>query len=522
MSDETLFNLPNTPEEFGVKLPTSNLRRIDYTALEFDTIVRTSVEYIKTYYPTQFNDFVDNNGIIMLVDLIGYIGSSMSERGEVLVQESFLPSSFSEEAVSEHLQLINEALKSATPAVVDIEISVASAVATVVNIPAGISFNLTGADGNRLTFEIYRAPDNWSDNIAILPGKRGVIAFGIEGRFETPIIAVSAGGSNQSIDIINASVLNSPIFVDVISGSVAKRWKRVLIKERAGPSDEIYDVIKIENGLRVRFGDNVAGKAPLSGDTIKILFRSGGGARGRIGSLRINESRSIQPSPPASAPIDVLFRNPSPSSGGTDKESIEDAKKRAPRQAATLGAAVSGVDYAQLASGFSHPVFGSVLKAVATVRTSLNANVVEAYILASGADGPVKPSAGLKKGLVSYLEEVNVLTDEVRVMDGVIKRVNITANIIMNKNTDASIVKSQVEKAIDDFFKIDNFEMGQELYVSDIYYAISKIDGVKFVAIFDPTDDMLKTGKLADSSVYGVGMNELIVLGEKHLKFYYE
>jgi hypothetical protein len=520
---ETFFKLPTDPEAFGVKLPTADLRRIDFSALEFDTLVRACVEYIKTYYPDQFNDFVQNNGIVMLVDLISFVGSIIGERGDVLVNESFLPTSFSIQAVSNHLALINERINKATPAVVDIEMSVAAPLPTSLNIPAGTTFNLTGADGRPLAFEAYRAPDNWTDSIQIPPGKRGIIAFGIEGQFETPFVAISAGGANQVLEITNEiNIIDEPIFVDVFDGTSTRRWGRVEIIERSGPNDEVYEVSPTEEGIEVKFGDNKAGKAPLSGEQITVTYRIGGGSRGRIGSGRINESRPLQPEPPASATVEVTFRNPNPSSGGLDEENIEDAKKRAPRQAATLNAAVSGTDYAELASSFTHPVFGSVLKAVAAVKTSLNANRVELYVLAVGEDEPVKPSVGLKKGLKTYLEEVNVLTDEVYVYDGELKRVNVDANIVMSRNSDAAVLKSQVETIVDEFFNFDKFDMGQEFYLSDLYSAIQGVEGVKFVAIFDPTDDILATNELAQSGAHGVGTNELIILGEKQLRFYFE
>jgi len=521
--EETFFQLPTSPEEFGVKLPTADLRRINFTALEFDTIVRAAVEYIKTYYPGQFNDFVENNGIVMMIDLIAFIGSAIAERGDVLVQESFLPTSFSEEAVSNHLNLINEELRRATSAVVDIEVSVASPLPTAINIPAGIAFNLTGADGDLLTFELFRAPDNWTDPIQIPPGKRGVVAYGIEGMFETPVVAISAGGPNQTIDVLNdKNILDSPTLVDVRSGASTSRWERVSIIERANPNDEVYEVRTIEGGVRFVFGDDIAGKALLAGEEITITYRTGGGSRGQIGSNRINESRPIQPEPPASATVEVTFRNLNPSTGGLDAETLDDAKKRAPRQAATLGAAVSGSDYAELASGYSHPVFGSVQKAIAAVKTSLNANVVELYILAVGESEPVKPSVGLKNGLKTYLEETNVITDEVRVEDGALKRVDVTANVIMSRNSDAALVKDQVDTAIDNFFANTNFDMGQEFYLSDLYSTIQSIDGVKMAAIFTPTDDILATDKLAGEDERGVGVNELIILGQKQLNFYYE
>ncbi len=66
---DTLFNLPDSPEEFGVVLPPADLRRIDFSALDFPTLRRVVIEYIKTYYPDRFNDFSTNNGIIMLTEI---------------------------------------------------------------------------------------------------------------------------------------------------------------------------------------------------------------------------------------------------------------------------------------------------------------------------------------------------------------------------------------------------------------------------------------------------------------------
>ena len=520
---ETFFKLPTSPEAFGVKLPTAELRRINFTALEFDTLVRAAVEYIKTYYPTQFNDFVENNGIVMLIDLISFVGSTIAERGDVLVQESFLPTAFSAEAVDAHLSLINEEIRRATPATVDIEVSVSTGLPTALNVVAGLIFNLTGADGRSMTYELYRAPNNWTDPLTIPPGKRGVIGFGIEGKFETPLVVISAGGADQTNDIINeANIIDEPIFIDVKSGSIIKRWARVAIIERSEPNDEVFEVSPIEGGVRVRFGDDKAGKAPLSGEEITAIYRVGGGTRGIIGSNRINESRPLQPEPPASAMVEVTFRNLNPSAGGLDAETLDDAKRRAPRQAATLNAAVSGTEYAELASDYSHPVFGSVEKAVATVRTSLNANIVELYVLAVGENEPVKPSVGLKKGLSAALEENNVITDEVRVLDGELKRVDVDANIVINKNAAAAIVKDEVENAVETFFLPKNFDLGQEFYLSDLYAVIKNIDGVKFATIFKPTDDVLTTGKLASSDESGVGINELITLGQTNLRFYFE
>ncbi|MHA1305465.1 MAG: hypothetical protein ACTSPI_17335, partial [Candidatus Heimdallarchaeaceae archaeon] len=167
--------------------------------------------------------------------------------------------------------------------------------------------------------------------------------------------------------------------------------------------------------------------------------------------------------------------------------------------------------------------FGSVLKSVATVRTSLNANLVELYALAAGpGDIPVLPSLGLKEGLVSYFDEIKVLTDELRVLDGGIKSVALDANVVIDRNADPATTKLNVEQAVSDFFGVNNFDLGEGLYLGNLYEVIQRIDGVKVVDIFAPTDNILSTGKIGSGADNEVGFNELITLGETRLRFYSE
>jgi uncharacterized phage protein gp47/JayE len=550
---EVIINVPTEPEEFGIVLPSSDLRRINFSALDFVTLRRSLVEYIKTYFPDDFNDFVSSNGAIMFMELVAASGNILSQRADILSDEAFLPTAQSKDAVINHLSLINQTFKRATPATVDVEISISNPISAQITIPSGLQFIIPGADGSNVTYELYRAPNDYYSGISIPIGKRGIIAFGIEGRFATPVVVQSAGGSNQSIEINGTDILDDPIFVDVATGSSPpSRYIRVTNIEKYYPNDEVFEVKFLESSMKIVFGDDINGKAPLAGQTITVTYRTGGGLNGRIGSNIINESRQILPNPPASAPVDVLFRNIAPSVGGYDDESIEDAKKRAPKDAATLGSATSGEDYSQLAKSYIHPVFGSVLKAVSTVRSGveqdlltlaeavraattseeaaeilgtnfINKNIIEVYALANGSnDTPSTPSAGLKQGLQQYFSEISVLTDEVRILDGAIKSIDFTANVIVNRSADAGTVKESVSKVIDDFFNIDNFDMGQGLYISRLYETIQNVPGVKFVKIFSPADDIIPTKKIADEQSVGVGFNELITLGEKKIQFFFE
>lgn len=557
------FDLPDAPQEFGVQLSSPSLRRLNFSALDFQTLRRAQVEYIRSYFPDIFNDFVTDSGIIMLLELTAYVGNNLSHRSDILVNESFLPTSQSRTAVDQHLQLIDNKIRRQTPATVDVEVSISSATPTAIKIPAASLFQLTGPDNKPVFYEIFRAPNDFTSDIEILPNTRGIVAFGIEGEFAAPFVSVSAGGSNQVVSVVADDILDEPITVTVRTGNSSDIWQRIGILERAAPNDEVYEVQFTEVGLDILFGDDTAGKALLSGQEVTIKYRTGGGIRGRIGAGFINDRRPFPPDPPATAPVEVLFRNISSSSGGTDEETIEEAKRRAPRESAALNAAVTGEDYATLAQNFAHPVFGSVLKASATLRSGVDAdlnsligqiralggttgsdgflltdkeaedllldkfvnrNIVELYVLAVGPNSvPVTPSQGLKQGLKSSFEEINVLTDEVRVLDGVLKAIDLDMTIVVSRSADPSVVKEAVDTAVADFFNIANFDMGEGLFLANLYAAIQAVDGVKFLRLLSPFSDILATRTVnKGTDINTIGINELIVVGSQKLQFFAE
>jgi len=517
LAQETLFDLPTTPEEISVELPLADLRRLDFSALEFSTARRALIEYIQTYYPDEFNDFVANNGLIMVLELVAYMVNNLSLRADILADEGFLPTAQTFEGVDNHLQLINQRVKRQTSAIIDVACLLATPLGTDLNIPAGYKLPITAADGLSTTYEVFRAPGNWSDNITIPAGKQGVVAYGIEGEFSPDFEATSLGGVDQTIQITDDDILDSPIIVTVDNIN----WTRVSIIEKSNPNDEVYEIQFNETGMEVIFGDNKAGKAPLAGQQIVVRYRTGGGTRGQIGDGFINQSRSV--TSPAGIGAQVTFRNLGPSRGGVNSETLETAKKRAPREAATHNSATSGPDYATLVAGFSHPVYGTVSKSVATVRTSRNANIVELFVLALGESQPVSPSVGLKKAIETYFSDINVLTDQVDVLDGAIKPVDLDMTVVVSRNAQADTVKTNVEAAIDEFFSTDNFDMGVGFSLSQLEAAIQNVDGVGSVRVFKPTDDIIKVNKLGgETTATEIGINEFIILGDKNVRYYLE
>jgi hypothetical protein len=528
MADEKesiAFTLPVVPENFGAVLPAASLRKIDFSGLDFETARRAILEYIATYYPNEFNDFTSSNGIIMLTEIVASCVAKLALRGDILAQESTLPTALTEEAVVNHLALINQKIKRQTPASTDIEITVDRPIISDIEIEAGTSFSIQGPDNKPVVYELYKAPGDYTSRISIPAGKRGIIAFAIEGEWSSTIIANSSGGPNQRLIVEEANMLEDPIYVYVRSGSSQEEWLVVTDPiERYTANDKVVEVIFIDTRAIFRFGDNITGQSPPSGAQIEIRYRVGGGRRGRIGVSQIEQTLTLTPLPPASAPIPVLFRNIVPSRGGFDKETLEEAKRRAPRDYSLQRSIVTADDYAQAATSYSHPTYGSVKKAIATLRSSINANLTQIYALSEGYDGlPTKPSQGLKLGLITYIKDLNVNTDTIEILDGETKPVDIDLNVVINRNADASIVRDRVEAAITQYFSLDNWDLGEAFYISNFIDAISAIDGVSFVDLYSPNDNIIPTGQLGNKDdALGIGYNEIIIEGKRKTSYYYE
>lgn len=527
MAEETLFDLPSSPDAFGVVLAPANLRNFEFSALDYTSGRRSIIEYIQTYYPDDFNDFVASNGIIMIMEIVSAVMAKLAVRSDVLAQEGTFATAQTEEAIANIIPLINQRIRRQTSAVVDIEISLSQSSLTDIEIQPGTSFTVPGIDSRPITYEVFKAPNDFVNTIVIPASKRGVIAYGIEGAFASQVLFNSNGGPNQQYVINEPTMLEYPIFVQVRSGSTVENWLAVFDPiERYNSTDKVVEVAFLGDNVIFNFGDNVNGAAPLAGQQVLIRYRKGGGIRGRIGVGQIDTVRSISPLPPVTAVAPVRFRNITASLGGTDKESLKAVKRRAPRDSALHSSIVTDVDYAQAASSYSHPVYGTISKAVATIRTGYNANLVEIYALAVGSSSPVAPSIGLKQGLSTYFSNLNVLTDHISVLDGIIKPVDIEMTVVIGKNSDASVIKGKVEQAITDFFDISDWEMGQPFFLSNFIESIESIDGISYIDVLQPTNNIVATRQLYDAagtdSAVGVSINELIVEGQRNISYYYE
>ena len=91
-------------------------REIDFQAYDFQTIRKTMIDYLRTYYPEDFNDYIESSEFIALIDLISFLGQSLAFRGDLNARENFIDTAQRRDSVLKLAKLISYNPKRNVPA----------------------------------------------------------------------------------------------------------------------------------------------------------------------------------------------------------------------------------------------------------------------------------------------------------------------------------------------------------------------------------------------------------------------
>lgn len=79
----------------------------DFESYDFETLRKSMIDYIKAYYPEDFNDFIESSEFIALIDLVAYMGQNISYRVDVNARENFLSTAERRESVLRLARLVS-------------------------------------------------------------------------------------------------------------------------------------------------------------------------------------------------------------------------------------------------------------------------------------------------------------------------------------------------------------------------------------------------------------------------------
>lgn len=252
------------------------------------------------------------------------------------------------------------------------------------------------------------------------------------------------------------------------------RWHAVPSFVDAGPESRCFVLDQIEGELT--FGDGTRGRIPPLGsrnircDEYRVCL----GEAGNVGRKTITVLDS---------PIQFVdaVENPLPATGGSDAESVSDAKRRGPWAIRHRYRAVTAADFERLA----YEAAGAVAKATCSVTDG----VITVTIIPKGGDAKPKPGAMLVRRVREYLDERRLVTTRLRVRGPHYEEVTIEAEIVAAPHvSDIPALRARTADSLRRFVHPltggpsgTGWPIGRPVHLSEIYYLLEQIDGVDYV-----------------------------------------
>ena len=497
---------------------------IDFTATDFASLRTSLLEYMRAVYPVDYNNFVESDLGLMLVELVSYMGAIMSMKADMLAHENFLLTAKDRESVRKLFQLVGVSLKGPTSSQAIAKLTIPADTATVldkaIELDAAnrVVVVTSPEDSEPLTYTIYKATDgvvspldDYNADLEITaanytPGTSNswdVVL--LEGAFATESGTFSQLDTFKSISLEESPVIQNSVQVYLESSDTATSgaFRQVEdLYQASSSSDKMFQVVYNDQfKAKVLFGNGNNGVSPTNNSKYIVTYRVGGGDRGNVPNGYINTLVAG-----TYDNIDSSFRleQTQIATGGADAESVDHAKKYGPLAFKRQDRIVSLDDYATFASRFVSPA-GTTGKATVVARKAYSsANIIDLYILEKASSLQLqKASISFKNALLTAIAEKKLITDDVVISDGLIRTLDLLVTVSLDRRFQGveSTVVTKVSDVIKNYFLSDNMDFGDSISFAALNRVIFGIEEVKFSTI----DNF-------DSETISVDFNEIIQL----------
>lgn len=314
------------------------------TSLDFDTLKSNLQTYLQSQTVFQDYDFTGSN-MNVLLDILSYNTYLNSFYLNMVAAESFLDSAQLRDSVVSHAKELNYIPSSATSAeaIVNLTFNTTGITAGSFVIPKGTSFSGTNSNGaftfstNTNLTAISSSNTFTFSNVAIY-----------EGTYINESFIVDYTQPAQRFILSNATVDTGSIAVTV---SENNGTNNIIYTEATSlfglnSNSTIYFLQAAQNGqYEIVFGDGVFGDYPLNSSVVTVTYRiTTGSAGGGISTFFLNQNLGTYNGGTAISTVTTV----SNSSNGSDPETIESIRFRAPRSYQVQDRAVTTSDYKTL------------------------------------------------------------------------------------------------------------------------------------------------------------------------------
>jgi predicted phage baseplate assembly protein len=234
-------------------------------------------------------------------------------------------------------------------------------------------------------------------------------------------------------------------------------------------------------------GDGVNGNIPVAyvlnpdANVIAREYRVGGGRRGNVaaGLIQTLVTRIDGIDEPG-------LGNLRPAAGGRDEESLEAARKRAPRFIRSRERAVTAEDYEYFALQAGNVSRAKALPLFHPQFPDVSVPGAVSVIVVPDSDDPApEPSEGLLRTVCACLETRRTLTAELFVLKPTYQQVGLTLDLVVTDEADLTEVAERVERSLLDYLHPlrggedgQGWPFGGTIYYSKVYQRVLGDRGV--------------------------------------------
>ena len=491
---------------------------INYAATDFLSLRDSLIEYIQAVYPLEYENFSESDLGVMLIELVAYMGSVFSLKADMLANENYIRTAKLRKNVKKLLELIGVRMKGPISAAANAQISWPwisqpwvsgdDTYTLTITPDARVITIASPEDGAQLSYTLYKVLPSGKVDLSNTNGNISLAhteseGGSLSGVHENLVLLegslVSQGGgftsteSSKVVSLTNSPVVEGSIdvFIDGDSDTSGVYTQVDHLYAASGEGDKIFQVSTDDDfKANVVFGDNVMGQSPSIGDSYFVTYRVGGGSRGNIRNGIINTSV-------AGTINEVAYvgdlTNISVGTGGANAETTGHAKRYAPLTFRRQDRLVTLPDFESFANSYVSP-YGSVGKASVVTRSAFcSANILDVYILEKASDLQLRRATPqFKKAILEAMNEKKMLTDEIVIVDGLIRTIDLVLTVRIDKELkrqEPDII-SLVRSTALDYFYVDNREFGQDFILQDLIRSIHEIDLVRFATIDNLDDDI--------------------------------
>jgi predicted phage baseplate assembly protein len=312
------------------------------------------------------------------------------------------------------------------------------------------------------------------------------------------ILGGSNGAPNQIFTLSSTPVLAGSLVLQVDEGQGFETWSEVEDFFGTGPNDRVYVLDRTAGTVRFGNGTNgailVANVSSSQTNVVAESYEFGGGARSNVSAGTITTVMTAIPGIDAGG-----VTNPFAAGGGTDEETLDDAKLRAPEALKSHDRAVTAEDFELLAKEAAPVARAQALPLYNPNFRGINVpGSVSIIIVPNSASPTPMPSPGLLRTVCAYLDQRRLITTELYVLPPTYVPVAVAVEVVATDDADVAQVQQDVENAIANFLDPliggsdgQGWPFGGTIYYSDLYRAALTTDVQRVVSLtitLDGTD----------------------------------